>query len=495
MRRLDKHTLGGVLIVALAAFFSLHGLDREILWQDESETALVAKTVLARGLPFGTDGKNVFSQNRGADYTKDFLWRWHPWLQFYLCAGSFAVFGVGTFSARLPFALLGVATVALLMLFVRRRWEDPRRALWAGAALTFSVPFLLLAREARYYSAAAFFTLLGLYAYDRLTEKNKSGFLLLFCASFFLFHSHYVLCGALLAALLLHASVFSRDRFPPLLAACLAVSVVNLPAVWLFWGTDRGVGLFNAGRALDFFRYYASETLEHIFPLLLLLFPLLAVVMTGRKPSFSPRDRSSAALLSMVAGVTFVFLAVLSPANYFRYLAALIPLACAGEGWILRFLQDVWGIVPAAALLMGLAVYGGLPPFLYEITHRYKGPMDGIVDYLRKNGRDSDVVAITYEDLPLKFYTRMRVVGGLTGEDLSPALKADWIILRKHTVSDKDEQVKNYLLEKVAWPDYEKITIDFPDIPYENRETPDEHLFHTMTREDRVVIHRRKRTT
>ncbi len=40
--------------------------------------------------------------------------------------------------------------------------------------------------------------------------------------------------------------------------------------------------------------------------------------------------------------------------------------------------------------------------YLYEITHHYYGPIDGIVKFLNKNARPGDTVAITYEDLPLK---------------------------------------------------------------------------------------------
>ena len=50
--------------------------------------------------------------------------------------------------------------------------------------------------------------------------------------------------------------------------------------------------------------------------------------------------------------------------------------------------------------------------------------MEGIVSYLSENAEEDDVVAITYGDMPLKFYTDLRVVGGLTGEGLSPAKNA-----------------------------------------------------------------------
>lgn len=62
---------------------------------------------------------------------------------------------------------------------------------------------------------------------------------------------------------------------------------------------------------------------------------------------------------------------------------------------------------------------GSLPDFLYELTHDFDGPIEGIVKFLDENGSENDIVAVTYGDMPLKFYTEMRLVGGLTGEDLS----------------------------------------------------------------------------
>ena len=40
--------------------------------------------------------------------------------------------------------------------------------------------------------------------------------------------------------------------------------------------------------------------------------------------------------------------------------------------------------------------------------------------YLNEHGSPEDIVAVTNGDMVLKFYTKMKVVGGLTGEDLSP---------------------------------------------------------------------------
>jgi hypothetical protein len=85
----------------------------------------------------------------------------------------------------------------------------------------------------------------------------------------------------------------------------------------------------------------------------------------------------------------------------------------------------------------------------------------------------------------------MRVVGGLTGEDLSSAVNAKWVILRKYTICGKDSAVKQEFLKNIPWASYKKIVINYPDIPIENSESPAWHYYSTALDEDRVIIYER----
>jgi hypothetical protein len=145
-----------------------------------------------------------------------------------------------------------------------------------------------------------------------------------------------------------------------------------------------------------------------------------------------------------------------------------------------------------AALALWLAA-GPLPRFLGEITHDFDGPIEGIVRFLRENARPDDVVAISYGDMPLKFYTKLRVIGALTGEDPETARGADWIIIRRHTNTDADARMKQALERIVAAGGYRRREIDYPDTQYENREDPRLHRFRTAPkRTPRVVIWERE---
>ncbi len=124
------------LVFGTAAIFLLARLGQRAMWQDEAQTAVLSRTVLEFGVPRGSDGRNFFSQELGAEYGNGYLWRWHTWLPFYVTAGFFRVLGATTLAARLPFALFGIATVVLLYRYAESISGDRRVAVIAAALLT-----------------------------------------------------------------------------------------------------------------------------------------------------------------------------------------------------------------------------------------------------------------------------------------------------------------------------------------------------------------------
>ncbi|MCP4713393.1 MAG: hypothetical protein GY869_32590, partial [Planctomycetes bacterium] len=106
-----------------------------------------------------------------------------------------------------------------------------------------------------------------------------------------------------------------------------------------------------------------------------------------------------------------------------------------------------------------------------------------------------DIVAITYGDMPLKFYTDLRVIGGLTGEEFAEtAQQARWIILRRYVISGKDNAVGRYLVENLLLQDthkYRQIPLESWDIRFENREDPTEHNYRTVNGKYKVTIFQR----
>jgi hypothetical protein len=492
------------LLVALAALsgtLCLTNLGNQYLWQDEAQTALLARTILEHGIPLGTDGTNSFSQELGAEYGPDGVWRWHTWLSFYAVAASFALFGQTAFAARLPFALCGVGAVWLTFALARELWRDRVAAGAAGLLIALSVPFLILVRQSRWYALAALLALAGLLAYARLGRGRSGPAWGLGLSALLLFHTHHLYCAVLLGACCLHAALLERERLRPTLAAAAGATLLASP--WLVWlsgvelGPDYLRRLASASDARLFLRAYA-QLLVAIFlahGLWLLAAPLLAWRHVRRGEPPLARERapwSAAALLALHTGLGIGLLAALAPGIYVRYLTPLVPPLFAGVGLLVGGVARAWPALGAAAVAAWV-VSGSLGDFVGELTHDYDGPIEGIVGFLRLHARPGDTVAMVYGDLPVKFYTGLRVVGGLTGEDLEPARGAEWIILRRHQVAPVTRRVRAVLRRFLAEGDYERFVIDYPETAFENREDPRQHRFRTVENAPRVEIWGRRR--
>lgn len=482
-----------ILIVILCGslVLLLANLGNQYLWTDEAQTALLSKTILTEGVPRGYDGKNFFSQEFGAEYGKNYIWRLHTWLPFYVLAGFYKVFGVSTFVSRLPFALFGFGTVVLTYFSARALWPGSRAPAIAAGLLAVSVPFLLLSRQCRYYSLATFFFMLSLYAYVALTQRRRYSGVLLFISSTMLFHSLHIYIVALYGALLVHAIIFHRDRLVLLTAAMAATILFNLP--WLIWmsGMNRDYLLrLQHGFILkEFMKIYARDIIKYAFPLWLLAIGAVAAIARVSRRGYSVRQGWTSlgkAMLPVLLTISnVVVIAIFAPTTYFRYLSPVIPLLILITAVIIDAVADLQALLAVATAVILIAT-GQLNEYLYEITHDYDGPEEGIARYLNEHGSIDDIVAVDYGDMSLKFYTKMRVVGGLTGEDLEPAKNARWVVIRKADIG-----VRGQLLEKIDLGRYRQIVLDYPDIAWENREDPGLHLFRTSTSSDKVVIYER----
>jgi len=441
----------------------------------------------------------------GADFGKNYIWKWHTWLPFYLVAGSFKLFGEGTLTARLPFALFGMATIYAAYLLSMELWHSRRAALLSAFLLSLCVPFLLLCRQCRYYSLSTCFSLLGLYFYERMAEGKKYSTPLYLVSFFLLFHVNYVHAACLLCATFVHSLV---TRNMPLKRSLAVFSgAFLLAAPWLVWLSTTSYSKQRYGGAsfklvtlttnLSAFVQDLSIYVVTIpvFILSVLLFCALPIVRKNMTKAPIPCLWPQASIPIFFIGAILLVLGSSIPFPFFRYLAPVIPVLIVIIGYMA---EQAFAIHLIAGLIIVVAFVFSqpLPAFFHELAHDYKGPIGGIVTFLKANAKPGDTVVITYGDLPLKFYTPLRVMGGMTGEDLSPARNADWVIIRKHIINHLpggDLDVRNYLLHNINRENYQPIRIDCPDIPFENRESPTEHYFKTVQDEDPVVIFKKIR--
>lgn len=532
------------LLLIIGAMLLFADLGDVYLWQDEAETALIARHWLAHGLPLSTNGVTWVQQQAQPfiEFTQDYIWISHSWLQFALTAVSFAFLGSTTVAARLPFALAGLASVCFFYQFVLRWLQNKRVACIAAVLLLFCVPFILLARQCRYYALSVLFTLLTLDSYLWLRSDKSWAMPYFVLSAVLLYHSHYPAFFSVLAALFLHQLLSSRMRsaWPRFLMALILIALLIAPWAYFMRLMNR-LGLLPTQSQIarsSFLRWnrfvrqlgqYFLQITVWIFPLLLPLVLIIARLWWSRRGGWAviPTQAAFCQLCSLVVVVNLVALSALGWV-FFRYLAHLIPLLVALLAITVVRLAGRWSTL-AYVLVAVLITSNGLHilpyrllsaiPFersylwqkamaspaiswvsqiqeirfrsdlwmyIQELTRPYKGPIEGIVTYLSQRAKPGQIVLVNDEDLPLQFYTGLHILGGLSGHGVAVALQPDWVIDRKYG------HYRDILAAIVANSSYERIEIPYPDIRNENREEAYRHHYITVQGEDNVVLYRHK---
>jgi hypothetical protein len=226
-----------VFTLCIAGWMFLGNLGTYALWDDEAETALGAKGVLATGDTTALIGHNV-NARRGGINLRDMADRLTPPLPTYLMALSFKIGKADAYFSRLPFALLGLAATGLMMGWLARTNTSFQIMLCFAFALLGNVSFFLYFRQGRYYGLALFLGIaLFLLYLNRLETLWKR--LLYSLLSFMLFFSHPIIFAQVQAIIALDWVLFERkDRVLPrsreileMILPCILLSIPLL-LVW-----------------------------------------------------------------------------------------------------------------------------------------------------------------------------------------------------------------------------------------------------------------------
>ena len=92
------------LAVIIISFVYLYRLDRPLLWGDEADTGIEARSILRCGYPIAYDSRKVSVYDNGSQLNRNLLCKKIPWVQYYLAAASLAVFGNNTAGLRYLFS-------------------------------------------------------------------------------------------------------------------------------------------------------------------------------------------------------------------------------------------------------------------------------------------------------------------------------------------------------------------------------------------------------
>lgn len=521
-----------VLVVA-GLVLLLTNLGNIYLWQDEAETALLSQRLGTYGLPLALDGRNLIRQApMDIQYTADYVWVYHPWLPFYFTSLSFELFGSTTFAARLPYALAGLATILLLYYSVRRHFHDQRLALLSSTLLLLCIPFLLHARQCKYFPFAALFTVAVLDAYLRLWRPRHPGeaqwalpyFIL---AGFCLFQSNFGAFLPLFAALGLHL-ILGHPTGAQVKRMALAVAVIGVfVAPWAVYLQTwaRGRFAFDIYRFVGHLAHYVVYITGWVLPWPLLLALAYLCWVRPKTLGLESREVSALSLYILVILVTLLFLSATFIWMYFSYIVQLVPLLIViGAVTVQRIVDrsrvlgyallallvmtNILHVFPYALPLARSFKWASLAPrrylaetdeliaaagrlrsdlgdYAYELTHDYDGPDEGIVLYLQAHAAPGDIVLTNYGELPVAFYTGLHIAGGLGTYRLAEVTGPEWIINRR------DGPYSDELARMIAEGNYVASTIPYPDILWGNRPVPEYHKFATVRGVPDVIIHRR----
>jgi hypothetical protein len=155
-----------VLVIIIGSMILLFArLGHYALWDDEAITAMTARAVWQTGdTSARVDDHNVLAYRNGL-LIRGFKDRFTPPLQFYLIAPFLGLLGDSNFACRLPMALCGVVTVAILLIWLARA-RAPALVCWAAAVLLLTnASFFLFFRQCRYYGLGMMLTSAVAYFY------------------------------------------------------------------------------------------------------------------------------------------------------------------------------------------------------------------------------------------------------------------------------------------------------------------------------------------
>ncbi len=507
-----------IILACLAGFFYFQGLDHWYLWQDEANSALLSKNILTWGYPFVFDGKNAIWPSISDVSSTHHYWVLWGWLPLYVQALSFKIFGVSTFSARFPSALMGWAFAVGVFLFARIRKCSVFQSLLFPMLFIFCIPLTLFFRQCGYY---AFTMVLSGSMYFALFERKegKGRSLLFFILSTCLVNVHMLIWGVVMGGLFF-ASVLEPIRKPFLKllsgAALLALPFLFLYEAWTLFGVYGSESSGDATSAYWKRLCFFEENLCLVFfpKWFLMLFGFCAVYFWTY---FEVPEKKRLKQVSIFVGTGFLLVPFLSTQFlFFRYVLFTIPFflfAICVIQWRIWKYSKIWGSVLGAALAFnnGVGYQVPAPPqepflqsfyFFYELTHDGEDLNEVLCQFLNKNAKPKDTVFCSYGEFPIQFYTDLLVRGGaghigissektFPEKGISKVDSPDWIVDRTYwdwmyPKNAIDAYLKQNLYEKIILPVEETAWGNRPFLPF--------HFFATPMVMRPLVIYRKKQT-
>ncbi|MBF0567316.1 MAG: glycosyltransferase family 39 protein [Nitrospirae bacterium] len=467
MSRVDCRAAAAYVFILLLAFFLIfYHLGDRLMWGDEAETALLAVNIEKFGLPKVSDGVNTITyMGDNIDTDNNGNWTWSPWLSEYLTAASFKLFGQSTTTARLPFAIAGFLSVALIAFVVYRIYGSHEISVMSMLLLSTSEVFVLHVRQCRYYSLVIFAEIVFIWGvYMLLKGRRVAGIALAAAALTIQFYGNYIVVAGSVAAFVVLA-VISYKRYDRLWRSASAIFIFfTLTALpWIVYARPwRQAGYVGRENIAEKVVYYLWEMNFHIVALVIFIVPPIYILITSPNED---RQRQPADDIEMFLWILIPSVAAsvsVAPGVYLRYLLPLLPAVYVLQSVILKRYIGGKAIRYILVLILCLTNYAAyyplypiklldpsnvpfkihqpglsLPTLIRETYAPYADRTGDVVRFLKKEGADGQSVYIADSGMSLIFYNGMRVINAKN--ELIGNLKElpDWIFTESVAVQAK----------------------------------------------------------
>jgi len=529
-----KTYLALIFLIPFSFLLVFTGLDDTVLQVDEGADTFISTTILKYGYPKHSDGIH-YTMPEGDAFDGIFLYR--TWAPYYLQSISLQLFGQNTFSARLPFAILGVFSVWSLYSFTLRWTNRKTIAFLASLLLATSVPALLYFRTARYVAIPILLTPLLLRFYITIFDKTKWNPVPLTLVSIIYFHTMYVEFAGVIMGMLVHLCVYrnrvTNSNLAKVKGSAIITGLFCLP--WLatipalmskvseFYTSASPLVDTSWWRFPKHFFAFLFQINNYIFPFILA--PFLFI-------SFLRHQRFQVSLL-LFCSMSVLITASLHSIPLMQYIAACIPMLFILLAMIVFHLFETSVARQSALLLVliftNLVHVGPLLPlkqivknnpekfvatdysknatktflretnlksvfYLYwqELTHRYQGPLDELVRFFETHGEKGETCYIDNASETLVLLTELTMI---RDKDLDFRSPPDWIVLRGNQRNPHPSEVILKLKEKLntifSAHNYEKIVLNAPVKRINNSYDIQIHRFRSPTSSEKVHVYRR----